>query len=52
MKTPISNYRLAQSTKKDLKKIGNGNESEGIRLAVKLFKKIGAKEARKKLEEK
>ena len=46
----ISNYRLSQSTKSELKRLGLGNESEGIRFAIKVVKKIGLKEARKLVE--
>jgi hypothetical protein len=50
METQISNYRLAQDVKKTLKKAGKNNESEGIRFLCELFKKLGAKEARKIVE--
>lgn len=49
-KNKISNYRLSPETKDDLKKIGISNESKGIRLAVRLWKTIGARKARKILE--
>lgn len=49
-KHKVSNYRLAPETKEALGKIGKGNESEGIRLGVRLFKKIGVRKALKLLE--